>query len=348
MADYMKHYTPPIALFLALALATIARAQQPFPAGPINPLPPPRDSTGLTPLTELGTARYKGDDGGLYGGGKNEPPAAHAKAARKQSAEIVPRDADGKPAEDGKIGVLSVGMSNTTMEYSVFKRLAEGDPEMSSRVVLVDGAQGGKTAMVWARPESPVWQEVEARLQRAGITPQQVQVVWLKQAEGGPGRLGEFPKHAQVLEKHLVGILNLLHQKFPNLRIAYLSSRIYAGLATTPLNPEPYAYESAFAVRWVIRDQADGKPELNCDPARGEVKSPLVLWGPYLWADGVRPRKSDGLVWTRQDLSPRDGTHPSMPDGARKVAKLLLNFFKTDPYAKRWFTVESPVAPASK
>ena len=344
----MKHHTCSAALILAFALATTVRAQQPFPAGPINPPPPPRDSTGLTPLTELGTTTYKGEDGGLYGGGKNEPPAAHAAAARKQSAEILPRDADGKPEKDGKIGVLSVGMSNTTMEYSAFKRLAEGDPEMSPRVVLVDGAQGGKTAMVWARPEAPVWQEVEARLQRAGITAQQVQVVWLKQAEAGPGRLGEFPQHAQVLETHLVSILNLLHQKFPNLRIAYLSSRIYAGLATTPLNPEPYAYEGAFAVRWVIRDQINGKPELNCDPARGEVKSPLVLWGPYLWADGLRPRKSDGLVWTKQDLSPRDGTHPAMPDGAKKVAKLLLNFFKTDPYSKRWFTVASPVAPSSK
>src|ERR1035441_7637208 len=224
----MKHHTRSAALLIALSLSICARAQQPFPAGPINPPPPPRDSTGLTPLSELGTAKYKGEDGGLYGGGKNEPPAAHAAAARKQSAEILPRDADGKPARDGKIGVLSVGMSNTTMEYSAFKRLAEGDPEMSPRVVLVDGAQGGKTAMVWARGESPVWQEVETRLQRAGITPAQVQVVWLKQAEAGPGRLGEFPEHAQVLEKHLVGILHLLHQKFPNLRIAYLSSRIYA------------------------------------------------------------------------------------------------------------------------
>src|ERR1039458_2295285 len=165
----MKHHASSVALLMALALATGARAQQPFPAGPINPPPPTRDSTGLTPLSELGTAKYKGEDGGLYGGGKNEPPAAHAAAARKQSAEIVPRDADGKPAKDGKIGVLAVGMSNTTMEYSAFKRLAEGDPEMSSRVVLVDGAQGGKTAMVWAMPETPVWQEVEARLQRAGI-----------------------------------------------------------------------------------------------------------------------------------------------------------------------------------
>jgi hypothetical protein len=123
----MKHFAPFVAFLMALALATSVRAQQPFSAGPVNPPPPPRDSTGLTPLTELGTAKYKGEDGGLYGGGKNEPPAAHAAAARMQSAEILPRDAEGKPAKDGKIGVLSVGMSNTTMEYSAFKRLAEGD-----------------------------------------------------------------------------------------------------------------------------------------------------------------------------------------------------------------------------
>ena len=73
-----------------------------------------------------------------------------------------------------------------------------------------------------------------------------------------------------------------------------------------------------------------------------------MLWGPYLWADGVRPRKGDGLVWNKQDLSTRDGMHPAMPEGAKKVAKLLLTFFKTDPFAKRWFTVESPVASPSK
>jgi hypothetical protein len=344
----MKHFTPFVALLLTLTLAPSARAQDPYLAAGVNRPPAPRESTGLVPLTELGAAKYKGEDGGLYGGGKNEPPAAHAAAAQKQSAQIVPRDAEGQPDKNGKIGVLSVGMSNTTMEYSAFRRLANSDPEKSPQVVLVDGAQGGKTGAVWARPEAPVWQEVEARLQRASITPQQVQVVWLKQAEAGPSRLGEFPEHAQVLKTHLVSILNLLHQRFPNLRIAYLSSRIYAGLATTPLNPEPYAYESAFAVRWVIQDQVSGKPELNCDPARGEIKSPLVLWGPYLWADGTNPRKVDRLVWTKPDLSPRDGTHPSMPEGGMKVASLLLNFFKMDPFSKRWFTAESPVAPTSK
>src|SRR5260370_27027406 len=44
------------------------------------------------------------------------------------------------------------------------------------------------------------------------------------------------------------------------------------------------------------------------------------------WANGLLPR-SDGLVWTCQDLQ-ADGTHPSVPVGRVKVATQLLNFLK--------------------
>ena len=64
------------------------------------------------------------------------------------------------------------------------------------------------------------------------------------------------------------------------------------GYAKVALSPEPYVYEEAFAMRWLIQDQIAGKPELNYDAAKGEVKSPLLLWGPYLWADGETPRKA--------------------------------------------------------
>jgi len=36
-----------------------------------------------------------------------------------------------------------------------------------------------------------------------------------------------------------------------------------------PLNPEPHAYESRFAVKWLIGDQIAGKAERNYDPAKG-------------------------------------------------------------------------------
>ena len=50
----------------------------------------------------------------------------------------------------------------------------------------------------------------------------------------------------------------------------------------------------------------------------------------------MTPRKSDGLVWTREDCA-ADGTHPSPTSGREKVAKLLLGFFKNDPTSQPWF-----------
>jgi hypothetical protein len=307
-----------------------------------------KDTTGMIPLTELIDGEYKGQRGGLYGEGKNTPPLSHQAAAQKALSEIRPLNSDGKPSREGKIVLLSLGMSNTTQEFSQFKRMADADPNKSPNVVIVDCAQGGQAAAQWAYPEkykrtdqrtgrqrpSP-WKVMDERIEKAGVTVRQVQLVWIKQAEVGPANLGEFPKHARVLQKNIAVILRKLKDKFPDLRIAYLSSRIYAGYAGGPLNPEPYAYESAFSVRWLIEDQIAGKPGLNYDANKGKVESPLLLWGPYLWGDGVKARKSDGLVWKREDLA-GDGTHPSQ-SGRRKAAQMLLKFFKTDVNAKGWF-----------
>jgi hypothetical protein len=282
--------------------------------------------------------RYKGEDGGLYGGGKNVPPERHLQAALEQARAIRPLDADGKPAPEdkgsGKIGFISIGMSNTTQEFSAFVRLANADAEKSPKVVIVDGAQGGMDARAWAeldkanRPGAvDPWTALDRRLQQASLSPRQVQVAWIKQARIQPGSIGEYPKHAEEMKGHMLTILRKAHERFPNLRIAYLSSRIYAGYARTPLNPEPYAYESAFVVRHLIQDQIKG--------ADGAVKSPLLLWGPYLWADGEKGRKLDDLVWKPVDLGP-DGTHPSL-SGRQKVAELLLRFMKNDPTAKVWY-----------
>ena len=41
-------------------------------------------------------AAGKGEDGGLYGDGKNEPPEAHRTAYRKESEKILPLDASEK------------------------------------------------------------------------------------------------------------------------------------------------------------------------------------------------------------------------------------------------------------
>jgi hypothetical protein len=286
---------------------------------------PPHEFTGVASLPDLGTGSYKGEQGGLYPGGTNVPPAAHLNAGLALARKIAPID--------GKIVLLSIGMSNTTQEFQTFQKLAAADAGLNPKLVIVDGAQGGQTAAVTAQPQANFWKEVDRRLSAAGVTAAQVQAVWLKQANAGPTR--PFPVEAKKLQEDIAATLHNLHDRFPNLKIAYLSSRIYAGYAATPLNPEPHAFETAFAVKWLIADQISGAPALNYDPAKGAVRSPWVAWGPYLWADGTKGRK-DGLTYIKSDLGP-DGTHPGTT-GREKVARQLLQFLKTDPTSKSWFT----------
>lgn len=293
---------------------------------------PPRDSVGLVPLIDLGTGTYKTEVGGLYPGGENVPPQGHLQAGLAIASQIGPLNRDGRKDESGKIVLLSIGMSNTTQEFQAFQRLAAAEEGLNPQLLIVDGAQGGQTAAVTAKPEANFWKVVDKRLNASGVTPKQVQVVWLKQANAGPSR--SFPAEARKLEADIIATLHNLSDRFANLKITYLSSRIYAGYAVTPLNPEPHAYESAFAVKWVIARQIAGQPELNFDPAKGTVRSAWLAWGSYLWADGVKGRK-DGLTYVRSDLG-SDGTHPSI-SGREKVAKQLLSFLKSDPTSRPWF-----------
>src|SRR5712691_326591 len=75
---------------------------------------PPRESTGLIPLTELAKGAYNGEQGGLYPNGENAPPAAHLQAGLKMAARIEPLDRDGHPSSQGRIVMCTIGMSNTT------------------------------------------------------------------------------------------------------------------------------------------------------------------------------------------------------------------------------------------
>ncbi|CAN5709304.1 hypothetical protein BH11VER1_BH11VER1_12980 [soil metagenome] len=288
--------------------------------------PPSAAAKGLVPLTEL-SGDYHGRDGGLYGGGKNEVPVAQQALATKARVEIKPLDADGKPRASGKIVMISLGMSNTTNEFSRFVPLANADPRKAGNVTIVDCAQGAQTAHVWADASARAWSVAEDRLKQAGVAASQVQVVWIKQANAGPrdGTDTEIKRLQDDMEKIVLNV----KQKYPNIHLAFLSSRIYAGYAQTSLNPEPYAYEGAFAMRGLIQKQMSG------DATLGVEKAPVLLWGPYLWAAGTTPRKADGLTWSPEDFS-GDGTHPG-PAGREKVAKLLLDFFTGDSNANPWF-----------
>lgn len=281
-----------------------------------------------TPLNDLGTGTHLGFQGGLYPSGANTPPAGHLAAAMIAAGLVTPLPNPSVPGSPGLIGVLSIGMSNTSQEWANFERRADTDVHRNARVVIVNGAVGGMSAEVIDDPAASYWTIVMQRLAGLGLSASQVQVVWLKEANQNP--VAQFPQHADTLKSQLRTIVQIIKDKFPNVRLCYLSSRIYHGYASG----EPYAYHTGFSVKWLIEDQINGEPGLNHDPASGPVEAPVLLWGPYLWAEGLNPR-SDGLTWQLGDFE-SDRTHPS-ESGEQKVGAILKSFFDNEPTAQHWW-----------
>ncbi|HUP50204.1 MAG TPA: hypothetical protein VNA04_15575, partial [Thermoanaerobaculia bacterium] len=289
------------ALLLVLALAASPAAAQ------------------LVPLSDLGSGTYLGFEGGLYEKGMNAPPADHLAAGLARAALIAPLDGEGRPDPQGRIVLLSIGMSNTTQEFCgaqspgpctswSFVGQALADPEVSRTIAFANGARGGQAASTWESPSQPNYVRIRDEvLARAGLTEAQVQVAWVKVANGRPAiSLPDSNADALRLVAQMGSIARALRVRYPNIRIAYFSSRIYAGYATTTLNPEPYAYESGFAVKWLIEAQVEQMRGGTIDPRAGDLhpdlSAPWIGWGAYLWANGTEPR-SDGLIWERRDFA---------------------------------------------
>lgn len=320
--------------------------------------------TGFTPLMDFGAGTYLGFGGGLYESGSNAVPADHASAGATHAAAIQPLDTSGNASPTGKVVLVSIGMSNTTQEFCSgnsalpcsswsFMGQAALDPRVNhTTLALVNGAAGGQSAAYWDSPTDANYDRVrDTRLTPQGLSEQQVQAAWVKVANPGPTvSLPSASSDAYTLETQQGNIVRALKTRYPNIQLVFLSSRIYAGYATTStLNPEPYAYQSGFAVKWLIQAQIDQQRNGGTivDTRAGDLDdgtvAPWLAWGPYLWADGTTAR-SDGLVWLQSDLA-ADGTHPAQ-SGQQKVGTMLLNFFIGSPYSKPWFCANLDCSPA--
>ena len=342
---------------LAAAAALISCAPPPKPPPP-PPKPvvvgPPTDTVKV-PLTDLLARTYYGYPGGLYPGGLNQAPADHDSAARARRNAIKPLDVNGDESPFGKYVLISIGMSNTTQEWCsqtsgppcapwTFMGKAAMDPSVNHyTLVIVNGAADGQDAPAWTSPSSQNYDRLKAaRLAPLGLSENQVQAAWVKLQDPKPSvSLPVDSADAKVLLTNLGLVLRALRVRYPNLQIVFLSSRAYGGYATTDLNPEPYAYESGFSVKWAIESQINemrGLPVIQRAGTLNYAKksAPLIVWGPYLWANGTN-RRSDAVYWNREDFED-DGTHPSQ-SGETKVAGMLMEFFKNSPYARCWFVV---------
>lgn len=319
----------------------------------------PTEPTGVffpVPLTDLGTNLYGNFEGGLYPGGVNDPPADHAAEGMRRARLIRPLDVNGEPDANGRIVFLSVGVSFAAQEFCAVQAYLEceewsfvgkalADPQVDPQITFVNGARAGSGPLDWAPASSAEYDRIRDQgLEPAGLSEEQVQVVWLKLASLSPGvALPFLGADAYVLTGQIAAAARALHQRYPNLQQVYVSSRSYGGYATVNLNPEPFAFQSGYSVKWLvesqIRQMRGEAPVPNVSVGNLDYGSaaPWLAWGPYLWA-GDNELRGDGFSYVRADYEV-DGTHPSQL-GEQKIANLMLHFFVTEPTARCWFRAQ--------
>lgn len=319
-------------------------------------------ATGLVPVSELGAGLYLGQfRGGLYPNGLNVPPPFFRDAQLAAAARIRPVNVVGNPDPGGAYVLLSMGMSNATQEFCsasgaepcaahTFMGKAAVHPAVNrDALVILNGARGGQTLTTWDDPAEMNYDRVrDTVLAPNGNTEAQVRAIWVKGGSGAPMiSLPDPNADAYAMVAQVGDVVRAAKQRYPNLEIAFLASRTYGGYASTPLNPEPYAYESGFAMKWAIEAQIRQIQTGEIDPIAGDLDpmtaAPILAWGPYLWADGLTPRAGDGLTWECDDFQ-LDGTHPST-SGEEKVGDLLLDFYLTSPVARTWFRASGEDCP---
>ncbi len=317
------------------------------------------DHTEAVPLTDLvtenGTDTYLGFQGGLYFG-TNEVPPAHSRFGIQTGKGVDPLDSLGNFDPNGSIVLMSIGMSSATREWchphdggepggnecepQSFQAKANADPAVNPRLVIVNGAKDGQVLENWNSPNDANYDRMEELFPLYGVTPAQVQILWIKvtmRKEPSRPSLPDPNADAYAEEEQIGLVVRAAKERYPNLEQVFLTSRIYGGYAPLTSNsPEPYAYETGFGTKWAIEAQITQRATGVVDSIAGDLSGkPILLWGPYLWSYGDRPR-NDGLIWPIDHFLPPQNLHPNNELGVDLFSDHLMAFFKSSRFTK-WF-----------
>ena len=164
------------------------------------------------------------DGGGLYGERSNRPPEFHVEAGIRAGSQV--------PLSGAVLA--AIGMSNTSLEFGAFKKLASG----STDAVVATTACWACTVAVWDTPSGRGWTKANNWLASHGYAPEDVDVVWLKATR---------QKDQSVTADDLERILVVLRAKWPNTRQVFVSDRIYVGYLSAGAEPASNLVSSASA-----------------------------------------------------------------------------------------------------
>lgn len=302
------------------------------------------DSTGLIPLTDLGTDFYEGTwQGGLYQGGNNHPPAGHLNKGIGIVKKLKPLDTLGNiNYADGKIVLAGFGASTVGGPFNHMILLMKDYNDLNPCMKAVNAANGsdGITAMTIGNDE--YWDYIETfKLGEKDLKPIQVQVGWLMHSSRIDSNGSTIDSYVDSLTLRFTVALNAMQFYYPNLKLVFVSGFPYGGYADPSkalyhVIKEPSSYHHNFAVKELIRRQISGDPTLKYKEPGKQV--PYLIWGPPLWADGKNPRELDGLTWNCEEEFAIDGGGYHLTNaGKDKLALILLDFFRTDTLSESWF-----------
>lgn len=306
------------------------------------------DSTGLIPLNDLGTGFYEGFQGGLFPFGTNaeNPASTHYKKGKTSAKNLKPLDTLGNiNFDEGVVLMAGFGPSIPGHLMDHFVPLVRDTLDNMFKTNrcfdAINLCAGGKGLDYAIGSESnKYWNGLEDKVFEKGYDPLQVQIGWMyfndKYDSLAPAP--SFPETPQQVTDDLVEYLHLLMDKFPNMKIMFVSGRHYGGYADTTNEQyiaisEPSSYWNNFSTKWLIERQINGDPELKF--YGGGIQSPFLTWGPYYWTDGNIPRSTDGLFYNCDEYSTTDGYH--LTDSASdKDALLLMNHIYTSDFSKNY------------
>jgi cell division septation protein DedD len=272
------------------------------------------DYTTPIPLTQLGTDTYYSQQGGLYPGGSNTPPAGYKSELDQLAISL---------ASDNQLVVLGLGMSMMQNAMSGWEPFAAG-PGTNPNMVVVNGAIGSNQQR-WADPNNAVWNRGPQALAAAGLTAADVDIVLYHNAWSGPSSL-PFPDHAVNMLNSITGTMDTIADKYPNTSLILITNRHYA-LSSTSKHPEPWAYEEGFSWKWLVENR------INCTANCGTHIAWLVDEWISDWANHPEYYAADGLHLAGA--------------GQQESGQLWHDALSTWSYTAPWYLDAPPMTPTS-
>jgi hypothetical protein len=299
------------------------------------------DTTFRIPIIDLQTGYYGSHQGGLYPGGSNIMPSAHADSGLTIAQSLMPINFDGElDTTYGKFVFLALGNGSAGKIFNKFLTQYEDLGFDDSCMQIVNACIDGYSLHdMYGADADFYWDDVNDYLQDRDLKKKQVRAVWLMTSNYDDTLVTE-DAYIDSVKNTYIEVIQKMKNQLPNLALLYISGLQYGGYVDTSADikhfvTEPVPYLNDLAIKAVIEAQIDGDSALIYSGP--DTEAPWIAWGPNVWADGRNLRAYDNLRWIcPSDYDTGLNGFDLSSTGQVKVADRLFTFCTTEPTILPW------------